>query len=337
MKKITRYIFLAINLLLGLVFFIPVWKIHLIAPQYPEGLEMKIWINRLSGDLATINNLNHYIGMKFITPDSIFELKLMPFILGFFIVFGLITIILNKKVLLGIWFGGLAFMGIDGMVDFYEWLYDYGHNLNPHAAIKIPGMSYQSPLIGTKQLLNFTASSWPELGGIILILAGITVFFLLVFEIMKTKVKTLNIKNPVLVSLLSLFLFSCSARAEAINFGTDACFSCKMNIVDQKYGGEIVTAKGKVFKFDSVGCLVEYYRDKSDKQKDKVFVINMASPGNFIDAKNSLFLSSEKLASPMGPNLAGFENKAEIEKIKLSYPGKILSWEQVLDLVKNGR
>jgi copper chaperone NosL len=333
MKKITRITFLILNLILGLTFIFPLWGIYLIAPQYPEGLVMKIWINKISGNLDTINNLNHYIGMKLIKPDSIAELKIMPFILGFFIVFGLLTVILNKRTLLAIWFGALAFAGIDGLVDFYQWLYDYGHNLSPHAAIIIPGMSYQPPLIGTKKLLNFTASSYPHIGGIILILAGITAFALLLIEFKRTTKQKVSISKvqPVLTSIFAiLFLISCTAQAEPVNYGNDACYSCKMNIVDNKYGGEIVTAKGKVFKFDSIGCLVEYYKAKKDNGKDKVFVIDLATPGKFIDARKAIFLNSEKLASPMGPNLAAFANNNEIKVVKNAYPGKVLSWEQVL-------
>ena len=58
-----------------------------------------------------------------------------------------------------------------GLGDFWKWGYDYGHRLDPHAAIKVPGMSYQPPIIGSKQLLNFHATSWPDVGGWIAIAA----------------------------------------------------------------------------------------------------------------------------------------------------------------------
>ena len=58
-----------------------------------------------------------------------------------------------------------------GLADFYRWGYDYGHNLDPDAIIKIPGMTYQPPLLGAKQLLNFYATSWPASGGMVLIAA----------------------------------------------------------------------------------------------------------------------------------------------------------------------
>ena len=173
MKKTSRISVLIISLALIAVYFLPVWEIELEAPQYPEGLGMNIWINKITGDLNTINGLNHYIGMKTIQPDSIKELTLMPYILGALILLGISVVIAGRKKLLIVWVVFFMMLGIAGAVDFYLWEYDYGHNLNPEAAIKIPGMSYQPPLIGSKQLANFTAYSIPDTGGIILIVAGI--------------------------------------------------------------------------------------------------------------------------------------------------------------------
>jgi copper chaperone NosL len=70
---------------------------------------------------------------------------------------------------------------VAGLVDFYRWGYAYGHELDEHAAIKVPGMSYQPPVIGTKQLLNFHAASWPDVGAWIVALClavGVTVAIL---------------------------------------------------------------------------------------------------------------------------------------------------------------
>ena len=145
---------ISISLILISVYFIPVWRIDLEAPQYPEGLGMNIWINKITGDLNTINNLNHYIGMKSIEPDSMQELKIMPYVLAFLILIGIVVSISSKRILLLGWVLFFIILGIAGGVDFYLWEYDYGHNLSPDAAIKIPGMSYQPPLIGTKELAD---------------------------------------------------------------------------------------------------------------------------------------------------------------------------------------
>jgi hypothetical protein len=131
---------------------------------------MRIRINTIQGltenDLTNINNLNHYIGMKRIVPESIPELRYMPWLVGAVIVTGLAVAAWGNRKALYAWVGGFGALALAGMIDFWWWEYDYGHNLDfEHAIIKVPGMTYQPPLIGTKQLLNFTATSWPGPGG----------------------------------------------------------------------------------------------------------------------------------------------------------------------------
>jgi len=173
----SRLIVLAAAVAMVALYFMPLWKISLQAPQYPEGLGLLIRIDTIEGvgphDLQNINGLNHYIGMKTIVPDAIPELSYMPFILGVLIVWGLLAAATGKRWMLYSWFGALVVSAVAGLVDFYLWGYDYGHNLDAEMAIiKIPGMTYQPPLIGTKNLLNFTATSLPAFGGWIAIIGG---------------------------------------------------------------------------------------------------------------------------------------------------------------------
>lgn len=172
----TRTIWGIASLALIIMFFVPMWRISLDAPQYPEGLGLHIWLDTVTGekpnDLTNINNLNHYIGMKRIEPDAIPELRIMPWVIGFLIVFGVAGAALGKRWMLYAWVGLFLTAAVVGLVDFWLWEYDYGHNLDmENAIIKVPGMSYQPPLLGSKQLLNFVASSWPALGGIVAFLS----------------------------------------------------------------------------------------------------------------------------------------------------------------------
>jgi nitrous oxidase accessory protein len=157
-------------LLLAAAFVMPVWRIDLVAPQYPEGLGMLIRIDTITGikpaDLNNINGLNHYIGMKAIVPSAIPVLKVMPIALAALVVIGLAVALYGRRWAAWSWIGLVAAGGTAAMVEFWRWSYDYGHNLSPDAIIKVPGMTYQPPLIGTKQLLNFTAASWPDAGAI---------------------------------------------------------------------------------------------------------------------------------------------------------------------------
>ncbi len=176
---------LAAAVSLVLMFFFPLWKITLLAPQYPAGLGMYIWINKITGTepstLQNINIMNHYIGMKAIEPDSIPELTFMPYIALALAGLGLIFAMIKKWQLNLVWTILLVVAGGLAIYDFYLWEYDYGHNLDPHAAIKIEGMAYQPPLFGTKQILNFTAMSYPRMGGLFLglsmVFGGLAVYF----------------------------------------------------------------------------------------------------------------------------------------------------------------
>jgi hypothetical protein len=174
-SKVPRILILLASVLMIGVYVFPLWSVRLTAPQYPEGLGMQIRINTVEGatenDLNNINNLNHYIGMKRIEPDAIPELRIMPWIVAAIIVSGLATAAFGRRKVLYAWTAGFLTIAIIGLIDFWKWEYDYGHHLdNEHAILKIPGMTYQPPLIGAKQLLNFRAVSLPSVGGI---LAGV--------------------------------------------------------------------------------------------------------------------------------------------------------------------
>ncbi|MBW7886844.1 MAG: hypothetical protein H3C35_00610 [Bacteroidetes bacterium] len=175
MKHKSKILVIIASLILILSFFFPLWKVNLEAPQYPEGLGLEIWLTKVTGqgenDLENINMLNHYIGMKKIEADAIPELKIMPYIIIFLILFGLTAGISGKKTLVSTWLILFFVIAVVGLYDFYLWEYDYGHDLNPHAAIKVPGMAYQPPLIGSKMLLNFNAISLPSISSWILALS----------------------------------------------------------------------------------------------------------------------------------------------------------------------
>lgn len=189
LNLITRIILFLSGAALFIVLIVPIWKIELTAPQYPEGLEMFIHADKLSGDIDIINGLNNYIGMRQIHENEFKEFLVLPYLIGFFAATIILVSILNKRKFLYVWFGLFLLFALVVGVDFYIWLYDYGHNLDPTAPIKVPGMTYQPPLIGFKQLLNFGAFSIPAIGGWLMIAVGAAVAGLVTFEYSTNKNK----------------------------------------------------------------------------------------------------------------------------------------------------
>ena len=187
LSKLSKILLITSGIGLIISIFVPLWAIYLEAPQYPEGLGMFLHANKITGDYEIINGLNHYIGMKEIHQEDFWEFKILPYALGFFAALAFLTVFLNNKKWLYFFAALFLIFGVAFMVDFYLWEYDYGHNLNPNAAIVVPGMSYQPPLIGFKQLLNFGAYSYPDIGGWIMFGVGIILVVLSYLEIKSSK------------------------------------------------------------------------------------------------------------------------------------------------------
>lgn len=191
MKNIQRLLMILAAILLIFLFFFPIWSITLFAPQYPGGITMFIWINKItgatSGTLQNINILNHYVGMKFIVPDSIPELHYFQFVIAAMGILALAAAFLDKKPIYLAWVILFVVLGALAIYDFYLWEYDYGHNLSPTAPIKVPGMAYQPPLFGKKTLLNFVAYSYPGWGSLFFGLSVVSGFLAYMFSKKRSK------------------------------------------------------------------------------------------------------------------------------------------------------
>ena len=200
MNRISRIVVAVAALAMAALFVAPMWRVDLKAPQYPEGLGLRIWINQIRGatpnGLNSINGLNHYIGMKAIEPDQIPELRYMPYVVVGLMLGGLLVAGLGRRSLLYAYVGAFLAIALAGLYDFWRWEYDYGHNLDPTAAIRIPGMNYQPPLIGGKQLLNFHATSWPDVGGWAAIAAATVVVLVAVHELRASRSASRLLASP---------------------------------------------------------------------------------------------------------------------------------------------
>ena len=261
MTKSPRLLIALSALLLAVAFVTPIWRISLIAPQYPEGLGMLIRIDTITGikpaDLNNINGLNHYIGMKAIVPGAIGALDVMPIALGVLVTVGLLAAFYGRRWAAWSWLAFVAAAGVAGMVEFWRWAYDYGHNLAPDAIIKVPGMTYQPPLIGTKQLLNFTAASWPDVGAIAAGLAFAIGVAALFFSRPpdKARQKRITVALPAAAGLMLALIAAVPTQLSAQKdsaFVSPGGVSLADAIASVKSGGVVVVASGHYMVSDAV-------------------------------------------------------------------------------------
>ena len=319
------------SLALIATYFLPVWFIFLVAPQYPEGLTMNIWLNKLTGQVEIINGLNHYIGMKHISVEMFPEFTYLVYVVAFFIAFGLLVSITGKRSLL-LTYVILTIVGaIAAMYDLYQWGYEYGHNLDPKAAIQVPGLSYQPPVIGHKMLLNFDAYSYPDVGGWVVIGAGTIFFLVLFYEWMRNRKrtpKTIATKHFATAIVITLILVSCNSKPEPIKYGSDLCSHCKMTIMDPKFGAELITQKGRIYKFDDPICLAGFLKDGTVEEKavKQIVFIDFQNNANFIDAAAVRFVVSPQIKSPMNGNAAAFGSEQQAAATLAQTGGELVTW-----------
>ncbi|MBK8699700.1 MAG: nitrous oxide reductase accessory protein NosL [Saprospiraceae bacterium] len=320
-SNLSRYLLIGAAFSLVISIFTPIWRIDLDAPQYPEGLRLLIYANKLGGDVEIVNGLNHYIGMKTLHSEDFIEFTLLPYLIGFFAAASFFVAFKRSKKLLYALLVLFLVFGIVSMIDFWRWEYDYGHNLDPNAAIVVPGMAYQPPLIGFKQLLNFGAYSIPDIGGWLFILAGLLMLAASYIEFKggkKISQTVINLSFP----LGLLFLASCGQPGpEPINVNKDVCQHCKMNISDTRFAAELITPKGRIYKFDDILCMAAF--DNNQPEKGGImYICDYGNPGTLVSIDSVSFLKGEAIQSPMRGNVAAFASDEDMNEYNIAWQAK---------------
>lgn len=134
---------------------------------------------------------------------------------------------------------------------------------------------------------------------------------------------------------LLLVLMGCNVSPKAIDYGNDGCHFCKMTIVDKVHAAEVVTKKGKVYKFDATECMINFSKEFNTSEIELYLSNNYTEPEALIDATKATFLISKNIPSPMGAFLSAFKNKADAEKFQKEKGGKLYTWAELLEQFKD--
>jgi copper chaperone NosL len=138
-----------------------------------------------------------------------------------------------------------------------------------------------------------------------------------------------------LLCFMAIVLISaCAPKSEPISYGENDCSYCRMTIVDKIHGAELVTSKGKVYKYDAVECMVMALKEMDETDMAMILVNHLEEPEALIDANTATFLISKELPSPMGGFLTAFASRKAAEDALTEYGGELHSWEELKNKYK---
>jgi hypothetical protein len=161
--------------------FLPYWRMKLEAPQYPGGLYVHAYVNRLTGDVKEIDGLNHYIGMRPLNEAAQLErtLSIAAIIALMLLVEGAALVHTRWAALLSL--PAIIFPAFF-LADLYFWLHHFGQNLDPNAALSNAIAPFTPPVLGVGEIGQFRTIAWPGAGLVLSACAAVLIIVALFFH-----------------------------------------------------------------------------------------------------------------------------------------------------------
>jgi copper chaperone NosL len=138
---------------------LPIWRAQFSAPQYPQGLGIAAYGDKVGGDLGEIHELSHYIGMPAFNFVGMPEMRLWPLVILVAIVAAVLAVVTRQRWLRRLACAGLWLIPVGALADVQFRLWQTGHSLDPTAAIRVP--PFTPRVVGPTTLMNFTLWAYP--------------------------------------------------------------------------------------------------------------------------------------------------------------------------------
>jgi hypothetical protein len=166
----------------------PYWRLKLHAPQYPRGLEARVTVRTFEGDIREINGLNHYIGMRPLEEGGELERNLSIFAIP--AMAGLAALMAVRRR----WMWLLAVPAIAYPVvftaDLFYWLHNFGHNLDPTAALSASIGEFTPTILGPGKVGQFRTTSFYDIGFAMALLAALLLIVAVVVRIRRERAES---------------------------------------------------------------------------------------------------------------------------------------------------
>lgn len=144
-------------------------------------------------------------------------------------------------------------------------------------------------------------------------------------------------KIPVffLALLPMALLWSCQPKEQSIDYGVEACSYCRMNIVDERYGSQLISTTGKTYSFDAIECMLHYKQEQTDTEWKLELVTDFNLPAKLIPAQEVMVVRTKTLPSPMGMYLTAVKGEAEAQELLNTHKGELYSYPEVVEELEN--
>lgn len=141
-------------------------------------------------------------------------------------------------------------------------------------------------------------------------------------------------KTLLTLTLLVILCYGCNMGPKEINYGEDHCHYCSMTIVDRQFGAQLVTKKGRSYKYDAAECMIQSLSEMETETISHFLVTDYMNPENLIDAQSAVFIVSPNIPSPMRANLSALSSKESAVTLKDDKDGDLFSWEEIQKYIK---
>lgn len=129
-------------------------------------------------------------------------------------------------------------------------------------------------------------------------------------------------------ALVVLFtILSCGTKEpQPIKLNVDSCDFCKMTIANAQYATQLITDKGRVYKFDDLSCMIHYTKENSTLTHAKLFINDYLTHNKFIAVEQAFFLKGGSIHGPMGGKVVGFGSKADAQNYQSKLQAGAINW-----------
>lgn len=138
-------------------------------------------------------------------------------------------------------------------------------------------------------------------------------------------------KQAFFLFALAIFIIGCTVEPRPINFGQDDCELCKMKLMDERFGAQLVTDKGRIFMFDDVNCMVMFMDSEEGKRHNYAYelIVDFSNPGELLDVHYTYFLQTSEVRTPMNSEIIALPDLEKANKLRSELNGIRLVWGEI--------